>query len=125
MSSTGKITFRFNKPIKTPPFALPDNALRRLDSADEPLDLGVSISIPGGDDDYDSNKSIANLVFVESTPLSLILQIVFADIADISPDITDPDELSIKFELPDLFVDEETGKALDAGSLDFKMPIQQ
>ena len=96
-----------------------------MDSADEPLDLGVSISIPGSEDDFDSNKSIANLVFVESTPVSLILQIVFADIADISPDVTDPDELSIKFELPDLFIDDETGKTLDAGSLDFKLPIQQ
>ena len=51
------------------------------------------------------------------------MQIVFADLSEISPDITDPDQLSVKIEQPDLFIDEETGKSLDLGFLNFLIPI--
>ena len=63
-------------------------------------------------DDEDFDKSIVNVKLTESTDTSVKIKIDFGDVDAISRDINEPDEVSVKFVMPELFVDAETGESL-------------
>ena len=60
----------------------------------------------------DFDKSIVNVKLTESTDTSVKIKIDFGDVDAISQDINQPDEVSVKFVMPELFVDAETGESL-------------
>ena len=51
------------------------------------------------------------------------IQIIFGDTDAISPDITQPDILLIKFALPELIIDQETGLAFSEEPIEFELPV--
>ena len=53
-----------------------------------------------------------NVKLTESTDTSVKINIDFGDVDAISQDINEPDEVSVKFVMPELFVDAETGESL-------------
>jgi len=78
----------------------------------------------GAEDEEILDKSVANVTFVDADESWVALQITFSDTNAITQFISDPDTLVIRIVDPSVFVDQETNKPLDEGSLSLTIQLQ-
>lgn len=95
-----------------------------LSDYDGLLDDAIKFSIEDSEL-FDLDKSLARVELLDADETEVRLQIIFSDTKAISSQITEPDVLLITFALPELFIDEETGKALSQEPIEFKLPLSK
>ena len=96
----------------------PDAKLLRLLASEIEHSIEEVLDVRVGDDDPDDNldKGIEKLELIELDDREMEVKITFNDHEAISSDVTELDYLAVKFLLPRLFIDAETGEPLDKSS---------
>ena len=63
------------------------------------------------------------MLVTEITDTSFTVQVAFSDINSISSELREPDILIVKLDMPDIFIDAETGEPLSTDPIELKLPI--
>ena len=124
MSPQGSLKIQFTKPFLPLPFWVTSNATKskKLQSTDFSFEDALTVEVEG-QDDFEIDKSIGEIIITEITDRSLTIQVLFGDISAISKNIRDPDMLIITLAMPNIFIDAETGEALSTDPIVFKLPV--
>ena len=117
MTADGKLRITFNKNIKKPNIKIADDpsAKRRLQDADTfmyDIKEVLSISIVDSEDEEYLDKSITDVTLSSVGDRLLKISVAFSKPSDISKELTEPDGLEVKFNMPELFIDAETNVPL-------------
>ena len=84
----------------------------------------VSVEVDTEYTEESLNKGIEGIALIELTEQSLTIKVLFEELKDITPSIVEPDELKIKFTIPELIVAAATFETLTESDVPFVIQIQ-
>lgn len=84
----------------------------------------VSVEVDTEYTEESLNKGIESIALIELTEQSLTIKVLFEELKDITPSIVEPDELKIKFTIPELIVAAATFETLTESDVPFVIQIQ-
>ena len=84
----------------------------------------VSVEVDTEYTEESLNKGIKSIALIELTEQSLTIKVLFEELKDITPSIVEPDELKIKFTIPELIVAAATFETLTESDVPFVIQIQ-
>lgn len=129
MTPYGALRVSFSKKIRPLPFIFDSESQQKdkepkralYDGPPINLDDAFTMKIEDLDQEVDKSIATAQLVDIESTFFTV--QIKFSDTSAISQYLIEPDTLIVTFSMPEIFVDEETGKPLASDPIHYRIPL--
>ena len=120
MSPFGSLTVSFSKAILPLPLTLaPVMEAGTKRSLQVQLENVIRMNIE--DQDTELDKNIASVEIIEIGTTYFIVHVEFADTTAITSQLLEPDTLIVTIDMPELFVDAETGQPLASEPIEYKI----